>query len=65
MKKNKKLSKFFKNTFKIQKQTVFYKTQLKKYIKINSQKLRYNSIFQWFHAFSLNFEQIKKKKKRY
>jgi len=32
-KKIKKLSNFFKNTFKTQKQTIFYKTQLKKHEK--------------------------------
>jgi hypothetical protein len=43
--KNKKLSIFFKNAFERQKQTVFYETQLKKYIKTASEKLHFKLNF--------------------
>jgi hypothetical protein len=44
-KKNTKFLNFFKSTFETQKQTGFYKTQLKKYVKTASQKLRFKLIF--------------------
>jgi len=36
---------FFKNAFETQKQTGFYETQLKKYVKTASQKLRFKLNF--------------------
>jgi hypothetical protein len=43
--KNKKLSIFFKSAFGTKKQTVFYETQLKKYVKTVSWKLRFKLNF--------------------
>jgi hypothetical protein len=45
--KNKIILNFLKNTFETQKQSEFYKTQFKKYVKTASQKLRFKLNFLW------------------